>query len=264
MRHDLLSRVLVFALASFLAFPVAALDPTTLKGAWVGTQESSPLKLALLIEYLAVEGTNQFSGDARFGSTGFRSKELMLSVVRFNGTVEQGRMHVVFMAPWAELRVNSADETLRGVVRYTRTATEREITFERTTPNQAAKAQFNPIPVPKRSEILVMYLGTPDCPACRSWEGTYRDKFLSSALAKSIRFIEVKGASLAVGVRQSDFPEQYRDIAHSLGSGRLGVPQFVIALDKRILVVQYSGWSWGDRVEPLLHQLVAWRSASGH
>jgi hypothetical protein len=35
-------------------------------------------------------------------------------------------------------------------------------------------------------------------------------------------------------------------------------------LDKRILVVQYSGLSWEDRVEPLLHQLVAWRSASGH
>jgi hypothetical protein len=255
----MVSRTLLAAL--LLISPTMAAEPNHLRGAWLGVQAEYPMQRALLVEYMTVESGNQVSGDARFGSTGFRDKRLMTSVFTLKGSTDP-RVPFVFSGPGMEMRLTLENDRLRGVLRYTRTGVERAMNFERTTEAAVAKAHFNPIPIPRAAELLVLYLGTPDCPWCRAWEANNRGKFLSSPLAKTITLVEVKGASLTTGVQLHDFPEQYRDIAKRIGSGRLGVPQFVVISNRRILMREIGTWAWEDRLEPLLHELVRWRASA--
>jgi hypothetical protein len=256
-------RVLIgIAAVSCLQSPSYSADFPSLRGPWIGTQENYPLKLALIVEYFQPE-SGIFQGDARFGYTGYKSANLSLAIVKIEGKTDGGGMWLVGKASFAEMLLNLKEETLEGSIRYLRTGAERNVIFRRVSAEaELQQPGFNAISVGKNSEILVSYLSTPDCTYCRRWEGTYRDKFLSTETARAIRFVEVKGANLPSGIQQADWPTKEQDIVQQLAPGRLGVPSFVLAVDRKVIFHLYGLDNWEYRFEPLVKQYVVWRRAA--
>ena len=91
-----LCRVLIgiAAIACLENSPHAA-DLASLKGPWIGTQEDHPLKLALIVEYLQPDRSGAFTGDARYGFTGYSSANLSLGVMTLEGKTEGGSVRLV-------------------------------------------------------------------------------------------------------------------------------------------------------------------------
>ncbi len=239
-----------------------AVDVAALKGAWIGVESSNPLKQALIIEHVEAGAAHKFSGSARLGSTGFSSKRLHLPVVQIEGGADGGSPQFAIRMRSTDIALKMQAEKLVGVARYADTGKERGLVFERATEESLEKAQFNRIPIPRQAQITVMYLGTPDCPSCRKWEWSQRPGFVASDLAKAVRFLEVKGATLKTGVRESDFPPQDQDLGRQVSTGQLGVPRFAVAVDREVVAMYFGTSYWATRIEPLARELVAWRASA--
>lgn len=109
------------------------------------------------------------------------------------------------------------------------------------------------------TRITVVFLSTPDCPACRGWEAAHRGRFLRSETGRAVRFVDVKGANLPSGVQPADWPSDLAALRAQAGAGRQPVPSFVIAFDERVILQQFGAGVWEPRVEPLLRHLATLR-----
>ncbi len=248
--------------AAVHGIPAQAMDAAALKGAWIGVESSNPLKQALIIEHVEAGSAHKFSGSARLGSTGFSSKRLHLPVVQIEGGADGGSLQFAIRTRSTDISLKAQADKLVGVARRLDTGSQRELVFERATEESLEKVKFNRIPVPRQAQITVMYLGTPDCPSCRKWEWSQRPGFVASDLAKAVRFLEVKGATLRTGVRESDFPPQDQDLGRQVSTGQLGVPRFAVAVDREVVAMYFGTSYWTTRIEPLARELVAWRASA--
>ena len=149
-----------------------------------------------------------------------------------------------------------------GEIVNPRSGASSRITFVRAGQADLEKVAFSPIAVKRKSEIILAFMSTPDCPWCRRWEGNYKAKFLESQESKLVRFETIKGPNLPAGVTPPDWPIDMKDIAAQV-PGRQGVPSFIVVVD-RVIVFNGFGYSyWERRVFPLIqHLLKTQQSAS--
>ncbi len=249
---------LFLALAGLLAGTAHA-NPRELRGTWIGALEGYPIQHVIKDAYVKVDSAQAFSGDVRYGITGYRD-ERSLVIHSFEGAVE-GTAYRIRVLPQYGVELELAYDTrspdrMTGHVAYR--GEKRPVTFVRTSGVDPSKVQLNRIPVKPSSDVALVYLSTPDCTWCRHWEKTFRGRYFQSAAGKSLRFVEVKGATLKTGVLESDWPAAEKDVATQVGSLR-GVPRFVVVVDRRVVANHAGLGGWELRVEPLLQQILAWR-----
>jgi hypothetical protein len=150
---------------------------------------------------------------------------------------------------------------MTGHVRHGRKGTRRALSFVRAGNADAATASFNRLAMKRSSAVALVYISTPDCTFCRTWERYSLPKYLETAAGREFRFLEVKGATLHSPVAPSDWPAAEQDLAKQVGPSR-GVPRFVVVVDRRVILNQFGTGNWDHRVGPLLLQMAIWRSTS--
>ncbi len=110
------------------------------------------------------------------------------------------------------------------------------------------------------ADIVVLYLGTPDCPYCRHWETQSRQALLDSPEARSFRYVEVQGETLRRPIEARHYPAEFRWVYEQIGPSR-GVPRFLLAVDGRVTFSAYGTGGYSTQFLPRLKQTIA-RSAT--
>ncbi len=105
-------------------------------------------------------------------------------------------------------------------------------------------------------EIVVLYLGAPDCPYCAHWESQSRPGLLASPEACSFRYAEVHGETLRRPIEARHYPPEYRWVYDQIGPSR-GVPRFVLAVDGKVTLTAYGTGGYREVFLPRLRQAVA-------
>ncbi len=111
------------------------------------------------------------------------------------------------------------------------------------------------------AEIIVLYLGTPDCPYCRQWEAQSRPALLGSPEARSFRYVEVIGETLRRPIEARHYPAEFRWVYEQIGPSR-GVPRFLLAVDGRVTVSAFGTGGYSTQFLPRLKQAVAQSATS--
>ena len=83
------------------------------------------------------------------------------------------------------------------------------------------------------SDVIVVYLGTDDCPYCRHWEARAKRELLAFTEGKGVRYYEVKGETLRQPIVERHFPEELKWLARRIGPSR-GVPRFLLVVDGQL------------------------------
>ena len=242
-----------------LAFAGAAqgADARDAKGYWLGTEEGFTYKRALLLTHVEKFAPEEADGDGRFGSTGYADHRTEPRVVMWQARNKSGAVHVQ-VGEFLSLKLVGKDR-MEGSIGAS--AGERKIAFERVSGEaQLKKVSFNAEALPAGKAVTVVFLSTPDCPACTWWIANHREAFVRGEVAKKLRYMEVKGANLKAGVLPADWPRELRAIAEQVGSARQPVPSFIVALDDRVVVRQFGALYWELRVVPLLDHLLGARA----
>lgn len=112
------------------------------------------------------------------------------------------------------------------------------------------------------SEIVFLYLGTPDCPYCQHWESQSRPALLASPEAKAMRYVEVQGETLRRPIEARHYPAEFRWVYEQVGPSR-GVPRFVLAVDGRVTHSGYGTGSYASVILPALREAVTKKLAIG-
>ncbi len=86
-------------------------------------------------------------------------------------------------------------------------------------------------------EIVVVYLGTNDCPYCQHWEarakGELAAELRTTQEGRAVRYYEVKGETLRQPIVERHYPEELKWLGQKLGPLR-GVPRFVLVVNGSI------------------------------
>jgi len=114
--------------------------------------------------------------------------------------------------------------------------------------------------VHKDSKIALVYLGARDCHFCNQWEEDEQQKFLASKEIRHIEFQKIVRNTFHRKLQPSDFSDDVKWLYESVKTDN-GTPTFVVLVDKSV-VLKIAGLNyWGERVMPLLTELVRKQSA---
>jgi hypothetical protein len=108
----------------------------------------------------------------------------------------------------------------------------------------------------RAAEVVVLYLGTPDCPYCLQWEARSRPALLASPEAQAFRYVEVRGETLRRPIEARHYPPDYRWVYDQIGPSR-GVPRFLLAVDGRVTFSAYGTGGYRTEFLPRLKQVLA-------
>lgn len=106
------------------------------------------------------------------------------------------------------------------------------------------------------TEIVVFYLGAPDCPYCAHWESQSRPALLASPEARAFRYVEVRGETLKRPIVARHYPPEYRWAFDQIGPSR-GVPRFLLAIDGKVVLSAYGTGGYTQAFLPRLREAVA-------
>lgn len=106
------------------------------------------------------------------------------------------------------------------------------------------------------AEIVVLYLGAPDCPYCAHWESQAKPELLASPEARFVRYVEVRGETLRRPIEARHFPVEYRWVFEQVGPSR-GVPRFILAVDGKVMLSAYGTGAYRRTFLPALRDAVA-------
>lgn len=106
------------------------------------------------------------------------------------------------------------------------------------------------------SRIEMLYLATPDCPYCRSWEARSKDALLNSPEGRALRFVEVRGETLRKPIAREHYPRGYEWAFDKIGPSR-GVPRFVLLVDGNLLLSAFGLNAYENDFLPRLRAIVA-------
>lgn len=108
-------------------------------------------------------------------------------------------------------------------------------------------------------QILVVYLGTDDCPYCRHWEARARGELLaelgSSPEWKAVRFFEIRGETLRQPIVERHYPEELKWLGRQLGPSR-GVPRFILVVNGEVKGSVFGTNGYQNIFLPALRQAV--------
>jgi len=130
----------------------------------------------------------------------------------------------------------------------------------------AARAQQSPAissgileAVRPDSRLEVFYLGTPDCPYCREWEGKARGELVEWAAAKGVYYVEIRGETLRQPISERHYPAQHQKVYQQVGPSR-GVPRFLLAVDGIVRLNTIGTNRYAEIFLPILKQVAERRA----
>jgi hypothetical protein len=91
--------------------------------------------------------------------------------------------------------------------------------------------------------LQVIYIGSQDCPPCRRWSVTYKDRWLASPEYRQVTWYEVDPAHLTEAYRERHWPEALRPVLAQVPH-RSGAPRFLIVSDGRIVSNEIGVSKW--------------------
>ncbi len=112
------------------------------------------------------------------------------------------------------------------------------------------------VPAAHASRIEMLYLTSPDCPYCRSWEARSKDALLNSPEGRALRFIEVRGETLRKPISREHYPRGYEWAFDRIGPSR-GVPRFVLLVDGNVVLNAFGLNAYEHDFLPRLRAIVA-------
>lgn len=114
--------------------------------------------------------------------------------------------------------------------------------------------------VSKNARLEMIYLSSADCTWCARWESTSKRELLASSEGKTLRFVEVKNATLSMPIVERDYPANYKWVYEQVGSTR-GVPRFILAIDGKVVLSTF-GNGYDSVFLPALKRVVEKRESS--
>ena len=105
------------------------------------------------------------------------------------------------------------------------------------------------------SEILVAYLGAWNCPPCIYWKNRFLPKWKVSDERKQVIFHMVDVYDFNDMKYKPKWPEDLEWLRDKIN--RRGAPQFVVAVDKKIVLHAWGVDPWKQNVVPLVQKLIA-------
>lgn len=104
--------------------------------------------------------------------------------------------------------------------------------------------------------VEMLYLGTPDCGYCRTWEARSKQPLLDSPVGKAITYVEVRGETLRRPITLEHYPRGYAWAFEQVGPSR-GVPRFLLFVDRRLVASAFGITAYERDFLPALHAAVA-------
>lgn len=104
--------------------------------------------------------------------------------------------------------------------------------------------------------VEMLYLSTPDCGYCRTWESRSRQPLLDSPAGRAITFVEVRGETLRKPITLEHYPRGYAWAYDQVGPSR-GVPRFLLFVEGRLVASAFGLTAYEREFLPALNAAVA-------
>jgi hypothetical protein len=91
--------------------------------------------------------------------------------------------------------------------------------------------------------LQVIYVGGQDCPPCRRWEATYKDRWLASSEYRQVTWYEIDPPRLREAFQQRHWPEALWPVLAQVPH-KSGVPRFLIVADGQIVSNEFGVSKW--------------------
>ena len=89
----------------------------------------------------------------------------------------------------------------------------------------------------------VVYIGGTDCPPCRRWSATYKEKWLASPEYRQVTWYEVEPPRLREAYQEEHWPEALWSVLDQVPR-RSGTPRFLVVADGRIVSNEMGVSKW--------------------
>jgi hypothetical protein len=100
-------------------------------------------------------------------------------------------------------------------------------------------------PARAASVVMVVYIGGWDCPPCLAWKNNDKRAWVTSALYKKVRYVEVESPRLREVYRESYWSHELKPIRASIPEKeRWGTPRFLVVKDGRIVANEWGNGPW--------------------
>ncbi len=96
---------------------------------------------------------------------------------------------------------------------------------------------------PQVNPLQVIYIGGQDCPPCRRWSATYKEKWLASPEYRQVTWYEVEPPRLKEAYLEEHWPEALWSVLDQVPR-RSGTPRFLIVVDGRIVSNEMGVSKW--------------------
>jgi len=104
--------------------------------------------------------------------------------------------------------------------------------------------------------VEMLYLSTPDCGYCRTWEAREKAPLLESPAGRALTFVEVRGETLRRPITLEHYPRGYAWAYDQVGPSR-GVPRFLLFVDGRLVSSAFGLTAYEREFLPALKAAVA-------
>ena len=94
-----------------------------------------------------------------------------------------------------------------------------------------------------RSAPEVIYIGGQDCPPCRRWTATYKERWFASTEYRQVSWLEVEPPHLKEAYQQRHWPEPLWPVLEQVPR-KSGTPRFLIVMRGRIVSNEIGVSSW--------------------
>ncbi len=93
------------------------------------------------------------------------------------------------------------------------------------------------------ANLQVIYIGGQDCPPCRRWTASYKDRWLASPEYRQVAWVEVEPPHLKEAYQERHWPEALRGVLAQVPR-KSGTPRFLIVTDGRIVSNEVGVSKW--------------------
>ena len=91
--------------------------------------------------------------------------------------------------------------------------------------------------------LQVIYVGGQDCPPCRRWAATYKERWLASAEYRQVTWYEIDPPRLREAFQERHWPAALWPVLGQVPQ-KWGVPRFLIVADGRIVSNEFGVSKW--------------------
>lgn len=247
----------VSLLALAASLPAAANETVgrAVQGDWLVLRADNLRAWVLLVRKHKEDGPGRSEFYAYYGPNGASFP------APFDIVFETGGARLALVAGVGSTLIEATHETENLFVGTLRAAGKSgPVRLERLPEGEIRKRVLNVPPIRKDAKLEMIYLSADDCRYCMHWELRAKGELLASAEGKSLRFVEVKGDTLAMPIQAQHYPPDHRWVFEQVGPSR-GVPRFLLAIDGQVMLNAAGTGGYNDVFLPAVKQVVARRAA---